>query len=312
MKKLLTYHIDPETENQTIEDFLRNQGYSRQLIVHLRKTELGITVNGSLAYTTHRLKDGETLMIRLVETESSENIVPVPMELNIVYEDEDLLVVNKAAGVPIHPSQGNFDCTLANGIAWYYKQKGEPYVYRAINRLDRDTTGLLILARHQLSAGILSQMVQKRTIHRQYLAVADGILDHAGTITAPIARVDGSTIERCVDMARGEYACTHYHPVFVNRQKQCSLISLKLETGRTHQIRVHMKHIGHPLFGDFLYNPDYRFIRRQSLHSHRLSFSHPLTGKLLEFEAPLPDDMQFVYEENFPGEQSQTLRSPLG
>ena len=299
MKKLLIYHIDSAAEDQTVEEFLRAQGYSRQLIVHLRKTELGITINNRLAYTTHRLHAGELLKIRLIEAESSENIVPVPMDLDIVYEDEDLLVINKAANVPIHPSQGNFDCTLANGIAWYYQQKEEPFVYRAINRLDRDTTGLLILARHQLSAGLLSQMVQKREIHRQYLAVADGILTESGTITAPIARVDGSAIERCVDELHGEYACTHYQPVHWNYTKQCSLISLKLETGRTHQIRVHMKHIGHPLLGDFLYHPDYRFLRRQSLHSHRLSFVHPLTRQQMQFEAPLPADMQFVYDDSY-------------
>lgn len=294
MKKILIYQIDDSTEHQTIEHFLRARGYSKHLIIRLRGTELGITVNGVLAYTTHKLTAGENLTIRLIETESSEHIIPVPMDIDIVFEDEDLMVINKAANVPIHPSQGNYDCTLANGIAYYYQQKGEAFVYRAINRLDRDTTGLLILAKHQLSASILSKMVQERNIHREYLAIAHGITERGGTITAPIARVDGSTIERCVDFDRGEFARTHYRLIHTNSSIGCSLITLKLETGRTHQIRVHMKHIGHPLLGDFLYNPDYRFIHRQALHSYRLTFPHPLSGKTMQFEAPLPEDMQFL------------------
>lgn len=296
MKKLLNYEITTEYENWSVEKFLKSEGYSRHLIVHLRNTENGITVDGKLAYTTHRLSSGEMLTIRLVETERSETIVPVPMELDIVYEDEDLLVINKAANLPIHPSQGHHDCTLANGVADYYARKGEPFVYRAVNRLDRDTTGLLILAKHALSAAILSRMVAEREIHRQYLAVVSGRLEGNGTITAPIARVEGSTIERCVDFEQGDAACTHYQALVYNRELDCTLVSLWLETGRTHQIRVHMKFIGHPLPGDFLYCSDYRYIKRQALHSFCLEFRHPITKKELRFEAPLPDDMKLLIE----------------
>jgi 23S rRNA pseudouridine1911/1915/1917 synthase len=305
MEKLLNYLITSEENGQTVEYFLKSKGYSRHLLICLKNSPFGISVGGKKVYVSHRLSAGEILTIRLEEPESSQNIVPTPMELNIVYEDEDLLVINKPAGLPVHPSQGHFDNTLANGMAYYFKQKGEPFVFRAINRLDRDTTGLMILARHALSGALLSEMVKNRQIHREYLAVVSGCTDEDGTITAPIARVDGSTIERCVDYERGEYACTHYHRVHYNPDSDCSLLSLKLETGRTHQIRVHLNYIGHPLFGDFLYNPDYRFINRQSLHSHRLTFHHPFQTedkKDLVFEAPLPDDMQFVYG----------LRSPLG
>lgn len=283
-----------EYDGWTVEKFLKAEGYSRHLLVQLRKTENGITADGTPVYTTHRLQAGQRLDIRLVEMERSEQIVPVPMELSIVYEDEDLLVLNKAANLPIHPSQGNYDCTLANGVADYFAKKGEPFVYRVINRLDRDTTGLLILAKHGLSAAILSRMVAEREIHRTYLAVVTGRVDGAGTVTAPIARVDGSTIERCVDVERGEYACTQYRALHYNREVDCTLLELQLETGRTHQIRVHMKEIEHPLPGDFLYCPDYRYIGRQALHSYRLEFRHPLTKKELRFEAPLPDDMKFI------------------
>ena len=142
------------------------------------------------------------------------------------------------------------------------------------------------------SASILSNMVQKREIHREYLAIACGKTPQEGTIKAPIARVDGSTIERCVDEEQGEYACTHYKTLLT--KNGYSLVSLKLETGRTHQIRVHMKHIGHPLPGDFLYNPDDTVIDRQALHSHKLCFKHPITGEMMEFAVELPADMRKI------------------
>ena len=203
-------------------------------------------------------------------------------------------MVNKDAGVPIHPSQGNFYHTLANGLAYYFKEKGEPFIYRAINRLDRDTTGLLVLAKNPLSACILSDMVQKREIRRRYLAIVQGTLPLEGTIDAPIARADGSTIERCVNRIKGEEARTHYKRLYYDPVTGHSLAGLCLETGRTHQIRVHLKSIGHPLPGDFLYHPDYRYIRRQALHSYRLDFLHPIKKEPLSFKAPLPEDMQFL------------------
>lgn len=279
---------------KTIEAFLKSIGYSRHVIIHLRQTEGGITIDGSPVYTTHRLETGEMLTILLKEEQSSENILPVYMPLCIVYEDEDLMVVNKAAGIPVHPSQGNYDNTLANGTAYYFKEKKESFVYRAVNRLDRDTTGLLIIAKHMLSAAILSVMVADKAVHREYLAVADGKTESAGTICRPIARAGGSTIERCIDEILGDYACTHYRRLSYDEKKDCSLLLLTLDTGRTHQIRVHLRSIGHPLFGDFLYNPDYRYIGRQSLHSFRLSFRHPITGEMMEFTAPIPDDFKFA------------------
>ena len=145
------------------------------------------------------------------------------------------------------------------------------------------------------SASLLSEMVAAREIHREYLAIATGETPKNGTIIAPIARVDGSTIERCVNEEQGDYACTHYKRIAY--KNGYSLVSLKLETGRTHQIRVHMKHIGHPLPGDFLYNPDYSVIERQALHSHKLTLRHPISGELLEFVADLPEDMKKIIKD---------------
>ena len=294
MKRTFHYTISTEYNGQTLLSFLKHKSYSSQIITHLKRTENGILLNGEWGRVHDILQAGDELTIQLTEEDSSDNIVPVKLPLDIVYEDEDILVVNKAANTPIHPSQGNYDNTLANAVAYYYQQKNETFTYRCINRLDRDTTGLLIIAKHMYSASLLSEMVANREIHREYLAIATGEVPESGTIIAPIGRVDGSTIERHVDEMQGDYACTHYKSLAYNNG--FSLVSLKLETGRTHQIRVHMKHIGHPLPGDFLYNPDYSVIERQALHSHKLSFIHPILGKQLEFVADLPMDMKKIIE----------------
>lgn len=296
MRRTFTYQAPDSTESSktTVEQLLLSHGYSRHLIIDLKKTADGLTVGKNQVYVTHRMEPGEILTVRLPQEQSSKNIVPTKMPLDIVYEDDDIIILNKTSNVPIHPSQGNFSNSLANGMAWYFAEKGEAFTFRVINRLDRDTTGLLILAKHALSACILSDMIKNRRIHRTYLAAVCGILQEPEwkTVNAPIARVDGSTIERQVDFAGGESAVTHYRTRSCRPDLGASLLELTLETGRTHQIRVHMKHLGYPLFGDFLYNPDYRYIQRQSLHSWSLAFDHPITEKPLFFQTELPDDMR--------------------
>ena len=296
MTRELTYSIGPECRDAspfTIQKFLKQHGYSHSVIVSLKKTPDGILKNGIWARVQDVLLPGDQLRIRIVEHAPSDHIVPRPLPFPIVYEDEDLIVVNKPADMPIHPSQGNYENTLANAAAWYFQEKGESFVYRCINRLDRDTTGLLILAKHAYSAARLSQMVSCRQIRREYLAVVKGTPDPSGVIDAPIGRKDGSTIERQVDLDHGEPARTHYE--LLSSWDGYSLVRLRLDTGRTHQIRVHMNYIGHPLPGDFLYCPDYTKIKRQALHSYRLAFSHPVTGISLVFTAPLPDDMRAFF-----------------
>lgn len=286
MNRVLTYEITAEQAGTKIGDFLRSAGYSRHVIIHLKKTENGILLNGEWAYVGQFLKEGDHLEIRIIESESSEQIVPAELPLDIIYEDEDLLIINKPADMPIHPSINNYDNTLANALMWYYQQKGETFVYRCINRLDRDTTGLLIVAKNMLSGGILSDMSKKREIHREYLAIAEGEVPQEGVIDAPIARKEESVIERCVDFEKGDRAVTHYWRL--DYRNGYSLVRLKLETGRTHQIRVHMKYIGYPLTGDYLYNPDYRILDHQALHSWKLAFRHPVTGAQMQFKADPP------------------------
>lgn len=286
MNRVLTYEITAEQAGTKIGDFLRTAGYSRHVIIHLKKTENGILLNGEWAYVGQFLKEGDHLEIRIIESEASEQIVPAELPLDIIYEDEDLLIINKPADMPIHPSINNYDNTLANALMWYYQQKGETFVYRCINRLDRDTTGLLIVAKNMLSGGILSDMSKKREIHREYLAIAEGEVPQEGVIDAPIARKEESVIERCVDFEKGDRAVTHYWRL--DYRNGYSLVRLKLETGRTHQIRVHMKYIGYPLTGDYLYNPDYRILDHQALHSWKLAFRHPVTGAQMQFKADPP------------------------
>ena len=204
-----------------------------------------------------------------------------------------MVVINKPAGMPIHPSMNNYTNSLANGLAWYYQQQGKSFIFRCCNRLDRDTSGLTVVAKHLVSASILSAMTKRKEVCREYLAITRGnIHPPSGTINAPLGRREGTIIERMVDWEKGEPAITHYR--VLDSRNGHSLVSLRLETGRTHQIRIHMKYLGCPLIGDYLYNPDMEHIRRQALHSHRLSFPHPITGEKMAFEAQMPEDMRRV------------------
>ncbi len=295
MKTTFIYTITPADAGKKISQFLSEHGYSSRLRLHLRTTPDCIFIGETSVFSNRVLEFGDVLKVELVEKKGSEAIIPVPMKLDILFEDEHLMVVNKPAGMPVHPSQGNYGNTLANGIAAYMEEKGVDFVFRAVNRLDRDTSGLLIIAKHMLSSSILSDQVKDHAIHREYAAIVCGKTAETGTVDAPIARKDGSTIERVVDPERGESAITHYKTLAYNEETDLSYLRLLLETGRTHQIRVHMKHIGHPLPGDFLYNPDYRYIERQALHSAYLRFTHPISGDTMEFSAPLPEDMAELF-----------------
>lgn len=294
MERILNCHITEDADSLRVEQYLRRRGFSYQNLTQLKKMPESILINGVWSYMRTPLHSGDILTVHIRETESSPNIPPVELPLDIVYEDEDIIVVNKPAGMPVHPSLNNYRNSLANALMYYYQQQGKPFIFRCTNRLDRDTSGLTVIAKHMVSSSILSSMTARHEIEREYLAVVRGsVVPSSGTIDAPIGRTGSSLIERKIDFEHGERAVTHYH--VVKEENGHSLVSLILETGRTHQIRVHMKYIGFPLAGDYLYNPDMEYIQRQALHSCRLSFRHPITGKHMEFTADLPEDMDRIF-----------------
>lgn len=295
MNRTINYEIKEEYDGLRVEQFLKRHGYSSQNLAEIKRMPKSILVNGVHYYMRDMLHTGDRLCVCICETKCSEKIPPTELPLDIVYEDEDIIVINKPAGMPIHPSMNNYHNSMANALAWYYRQQDKPFIFRCCNRLDRDTSGLTVVAKHLVSGNILSSMVRRREIHREYLAIVRGsVTPSSGTIDAPLGRKDGTIIERTVDFEQGERAVTHYK--VIEEKNGHSLVSLCLETGRTHQIRIHMKHLGFPLIGDYLYNPDMEYISRQALHSHRLSFRHPITGETMEFTAPLPADMRAVLE----------------
>ena len=302
-ERIIHYQIPNSYEGHKISEFLRNQGISTKSIIRLKSDVENVLLNDEPGFINRILKKDDRLTLCVKELESSKKIPPVDLPLSIIYEDEDILIVNKPANMPIHPSMNNYENTLGNAVAYYYMKKREPFLYRCINRLDRDTTGLTILAKHYLSCGILYDEMESREIKRTYYAIVENrtVFDapyahrllQTGTIDLPLGRRPDSAIERMVDIKNGDKAITHYRVLATN--DGLSLLELQLDTGRTHQIRVHMQAIGHPLIGDFLYNSKDTHMKRQALHAGKLSFRHPITKEILSFTAPVPQDMQVFF-----------------
>ena len=293
MKRTFQYKIEEKDAGKTIETFLLEHEYTASCIKHLKKAESRITVNGVWEFVNKQLKENDILQTVFVEEESSENIPPVEMPLDIVYEDEDILVINKGPNLPVHPTKGYEYTSLANGVVFYYEQKGIPFVFRSVNRIDKNTSGLVIVAKNMLSGSILGESMRNREISRTYLAITEGEIPEEGTIDLPIGRREGSAVERCID-ENGMKAVTHYERLhYANGH---SLAKIRLETGRTHQIRLHMRAIGHPLPADVLYNLNFTVIERQPLHSWRLKFPHPITKEMLYFEQEMPEDMRKILQ----------------
>lgn len=300
MRRVITYTITTKEDGMTVMSYLKSKHYSRQCIVDLKHHECGIFHNGRRAYVNETLASNDTLQITWEDVESSEKIPPINIPLEILYEDEDLVVINKPADMPIHPSLNNYENTLANGLAYVYENEGDKFVFRCMNRLDRHTSGTVLVAKNGISGAILSEMVRERRIDKEYVALVEGSIkenkvnitqdNDAFIIDAPIGRVDGSTIERCIDYENGKRAVTRFRIEKYIEKENVSLVCCHLETGRTHQIRVHMAHIGHPLLGDFLYNPENRQLNRQALHCRKIAFIHPITGEKVEINAPLPKE----------------------
>ena len=268
----------------------KHLGLSGTVVRRVKWLEDGILVDGVRVNTRFCPQQGQVLSVRLSDPERSSGIVPAPGPLDIVYEDEDLVVLNKAPGVSVHPGPGHFDDTLGNFLLHHYDATGQEADFHPVHRLDRGTSGLLVAAKHPHAQERLKQQLHTRQFQRVYLAVCEGVPEPAhGVIDAPLGPRPGSLMEQMV-RPDGRPARTRYG--VLRRWGTRALLSLELETGRTHQIRVHLAHIGHPLTGDFLYGTeDKDLIPRPALHSGYLSLLHPITGEKLQFAVPLPEDM---------------------
>ncbi|MBC8536506.1 RluA family pseudouridine synthase [Feifania hominis] len=291
MERIWRMSIPPEAEGVLLRGYLRERlALSSALLARLKQSERGILLNGRRATVRAVLHAGDVLELELERADSaSPNIIPAEGELDIVYEDEDLLILNKPARIPVHPSQGHYGDSLANIAVYHYARRGQNFVFRPVNRLDRGTSGLMAVAKNAYCHERLIASLHTG-LRREYLAIACGrFAQRTGVIDAPIARAPGSVLRREVSPS-GDPARTHYE--VLAERGAFTLLRLRLETGRTHQIRVHLAHMGHPLVGDFLYGEENRaLIDRTALHAAALSLTQPITGRALAFRAPLPADM---------------------
>lgn len=290
--RYLKLHIAPELSGRSVDSLLRRElALSGTVIRRVKWLEDGISVDGRRVTVRYRVTAGEVLTVRLSDPAGTPQPVPAKGALDILYEDEDLAVVNKQAGILIHPSHGHFDDTIGNYLMEHWRQTGDGAGFHPVHRLDKGTTGLLLVAKHPHGQDKLRQQLHTGAFRRRYLAVCEGCpTPSCGTIDAPIAPMEGSLIAREI-RSDGQRARTHYRVLSVCGDR--ALVELELETGRTHQIRVHMAHIGHPITGDFLYGREDRtLISRPALHSWQAELIHPITGGVLHFTAPLPEDME--------------------
>lgn len=273
------YLVPPRYNGAKLQDFLKYaHRYSRRLIIELKKG--GMAVNGAHRRMVDPVFTGDVVDIWFAE-DGCDLVPNSALAVPIVYEDEDLVIFDKPANMSVHPAADGVADSLGNYFAWLYQNT---LTFRPVSRLDKNTTGLCMSAKSTLSAGLLIGTVEK-----EYIAVAEGVLpDEAGTITIPIGRVEGSIILRKPD-ADGQHAVTHY--TVIGRTSTHTMVSVRLETGRTHQIRVHFAALGHPLAGDTLYGGHDSQISRHALHCAKMSFPHPFTGETIAVESPLPPDM---------------------
>ncbi len=303
----LTYIVPREEADWTLKAILqRRMRISRRLLSRLKSTDRGITVNGVRSYISVSVRPGDRVEVRMAE-ERSEDILPEPIPFDILFEDEHLLIVNKSAGMVVHPTHGHYVHTLANAVVHHWMQRGESCRFRPVHRLDRETSGALLIAKNPYAHQQLFEQMKSGQVEKWYLAVVDGHPPQdRGTVEAPIDR-DPLHPHLRIAAPDGYPAVTHY---FTERTfARHALLRLRLETGRTHQIRVHLRHIGCPIVADKLYGlqssptpangepaawPDAADsgMERQALHAVELEFTHFMTGERMRVHAPLPADFQ--------------------
>lgn len=271
----------------TVEDTLYSYNVSGRLFRKLNR-EKGIFLNGKIAKKSVKVNKGDILTI--VMEDESDNIAPQDIPLDIIYEDNDLLVLNKQPNVVVHPTKSHLDGTIANGVSKYFRQKGIKKKIRFANRLDMDTSGILIVAKNQFAHQQLGIEFENNSVEKKYLAVVDGIVKKdEDVIDLPVGREEEKSVKKAV-ILEGKNAITKYK--VIERYENASLLEVQIFTGRSHQIRVHLNYIGHPIIGDTLYNESSSYINRQALHAYYLKTKHPRTNSYIEFNAPLPKDIE--------------------
>lgn len=277
------FPVPPEWDNATMQSFLRQHcGLSWRMVVKLKRVEGGMTADGVPLRSIDRLRAGQTVRVQMPE--DTVRIEGANLPLTVVYEDAHVLVIDKPPYLAVHPSAGKPEPTLANAVVGYFERKGTPLSFRPVNRLDRNTSGLLLAAKSPHVAYALAQKPQK-----EYLAVVLGALTGSGTVDQPIRVKEGCCITREVGEG-GKPSVTHWESL--GTDGEISLVRLVLETGRTHQIRVHMAWLGYPLAGDTMYGTDETYLPRHGLHCAHMTLIHPVTGEPMAFAAPLPEDMR--------------------
>ena len=285
MAEILTFKVTEECDGMKAQYFLKDIcKLSSRMITRLKREKDGILMDGKLLRTVDTVEKGKIVEIRLPEEESA--IVPIKGDPDIAYEDQYLLIVNKPPLMPVHPVKQHQEDTLANIVSYYNIGKGESYIFRALNRLDRDTSGLVLIAKDRYCANKL-----KFSVDKTYFALCHGEIKNKGTLRAPIGLKADSKMVRYV-LDEGSDAITHYEPIFFS--KEYSFLKLKLETGKTHQIRCHMAYLGHPLLGDDLYGGSRDMIGRQALHCGEMSFKHPITDEDIFVSCNIPEDMNSI------------------
>jgi 23S rRNA pseudouridine1911/1915/1917 synthase len=286
------------TEKQagiSLEAFLKEYWKMPKKLLHQFRMKKKVKVNNEIVNWNQLLQPNDRLQIQFYFSEENK-LKPFYQELDLLYEDDHLLIINKPAGMDTHPNNPTDEHTLSNIVAFHFIMEGLPTSPRHIHRLDRDTSGAILFAKHPLAASLLDQMLEKREIKRTYIAIVDGIVkQNKGTINASIGRDRHHATRRRVSPS-GQHAITNYRVVQRNQQLQQTLVELSLQTGRTHQIRVHMSHIGHPLVGDSLYGGSSSPFK-QALHAIRLQLTHPFTEENIEVMAPAPSDIFKAYEQ---------------
>lgn len=289
---ILNYTIKKEDNYINIKQVLKEEFLISDRLLLKLKTNKQFFLNNTIVYVSHPVNENDTITVNLDFEETSENIVPTEMSLNILYEDNSFLILNKPAGIAIHPSCSHFSTSISNGIKYYFEKIGLKRKIRPVNRLDRDTSGVVIFAKNEYIQECLTRQMKNNIFRKEYIALLCGHLEHKkATIDAQIARENDSIIKRCVN-SNGDRAISHYE--VLEEYDSFSKVKFVIETGRTHQIRVHSSYIVHPVLGDTLYGTASSLISRQALHSYKISFVHPLTKETLEITAPLFEDMNLL------------------